>query len=208
MERATLQLRVLGQSAGEPVPQAKVRISPAGGGRWRDLITDNNGHAEAAGFDPGDYIVTIDHADFALGRERITLRRGENDVRIKLVAPVDVELRLRTTSGEVIPNASVGLKRANGELFGFPVGGQKVSEKLLQNGVVKLKRVPAEVVTLLVDRQGEVRVEQPLDLRVESGSVVDVWLNPPPSAGMVMILVAVVIVISTSGWIALRPRKS
>jgi protocatechuate 3,4-dioxygenase beta subunit len=174
--RAALRLLVLGRQAGEPIPHAGVKISPDGRGSFRNLVTDDSGHAIAVGFEPGGYNVEVDHPGFAVGQEPLKLRLGDNEARIELSPPVDVELRIRTKDGQLIhqKNRVVGIKRANGELFIFWVGNQGHAYKRILNGVVKLRGVPSEMVTLVVKLERGGIVEQPLDLRVESGSVIDV----------------------------------
>ena len=205
--RAALRFLVLGRQTGEPVPHAGVRIVPDGGGTFRDLVTDDSGHAIAVGFEPGGYNVEVDHPGFAVGQEPVKLRLGDNEARIELSPPVDVELRLKTPDGQLLQDVSVGLKLANGELFTFQIRHTGFAHTPVRDGAVKLTRVPSERVTLVVKLQRGGIVEQPLDLRVESGSVIDVVIDPPTPPVILMIIAVGAIVLFISGWLIMKRRK-
>jgi hypothetical protein len=191
VRRAVVRGTAVAAVSGEPLVGGTVTVLPEGGGMPRRVDVDAEGRFELAGFEPGRYGVTATAAGCADTGVEVELVLGETEVRLEVPPAIDVTLRLVDGSGRPIEAAKVALRRAGGQFVSFRVGQLGLYRlRTDAGGEIALRAVPAEVVDLVVERDGEIDVERRLDLRVEPGTRVQVVLAAAEERVEVTVMVA------------------
>lgn len=155
-ERLFVEFERCGQVAGRIVdadgralPHADVTLVPTRGDerrRPRAAAGDADGQFAFAWLPPGDYVVRATHDDNVSGSIELTARTGEVVHPEVVLRPpagsVDVEVTLRTTSGEPVPLGVVSLESLNDPRTSFEIVATAGSSPAGFAGSVRFANVP------------------------------------------------------------------